>query len=78
MTGTAILSDDGTVPEFRDINWTLNKVYATGDLIEIWDGTGWINGVVTGGISQWGIQTGTTHLRLIDFPNPPAGFVARL
>lgn len=39
-TGTAILSDDGTVQGFSCVNWTNVKIYAMGDSVEIWEQLG--------------------------------------
>jgi hypothetical protein len=79
LKGTAILSDDGMTAEFRDNNWSLIKTFQHGDAIEIFDHSGWLQGtVINSRPNQWSVQVGRTNLRVIDFPNPPAGFVARI
>lgn len=79
MKGTATLSADGLSVEFRDNDWKLIKTYQHGDAIEFFDQGGWSPGVVVARQpNQWSIQAGRTSIRIIDFPNRPDGFIARI
>ena len=78
MKGTVTVSDDGSALEFRDNDWHVVQTYAHGDNVTIWDGGGWVQGIVVASPGLWRIQTGRSDLRVIDCPNPPACFVGRL